>query len=253
MQNLVATVASLVLALYISWKLALVSLATIPLSALVMGFASKKIQRNMEAQQAELTKASKLANGAISSIDSVKHFIAEEPELRQYVSAVHKAARWYIKEAFACASEIGCIHLLTFSMFVQGFWYGGHLVSNGELNAGQVLTTFWACLQSTQSIEEIIPQLMILEKGRAAAGFLKDLLKGIRKCRIVRRKSGRKSPRYCEGDITFKDVSYGSFLFAGIVDRTLNEDFFDALGCICVSISTQSPCTAKLFFVFPGW
>ena len=219
--------ASLVLALYISWKLTLVSLATVPLSALVMGMASKKIQRNMEAQHVELTTASKLANGAISSIDTVKHFRAEESELRQYYAVIRRAAHWYIKETLACATEIGCLHLLTFSMFVQGFWYGGHLASTGELNAGQVLTTFWACLQSTQSLQQVIPQLMILEKGRSAASFLKGLLAEARRCRISRRKSGRKSPKYCEGDISFKDVGshlYISFL-PKLVSHKLNEEF----------------------------
>ncbi|KAL1959688.1 hypothetical protein VTO42DRAFT_1274 [Malbranchea cinnamomea] len=208
LQNLIAAVASLILALYISWKLALVCLATVPVCAIIMGIVSKKIQPSMQGQDTELTKAAKLADAAISLIDTVKLFNGEASEIRQYASTIHKAAKWYLKEAFICAVEIGCIHLLTFGVFVQGFWYGGYLVSCGELDAGQVLTTFWACFQSAQAIEDIIPQLMILEKGRAAATFLRNMAARLGARNPVQWEPEKLCPKYCEGDIRFRNVTF---------------------------------------------
>jgi ATP-binding cassette subfamily B (MDR/TAP) protein 1 len=172
-----------------------------------VGIASKKIQPYMELQQRELTRASKLASCAISSIETVKVFNGQESELVRYSSAIQDAARWYLRQALACAIEVGCIHLLTFGMFVQGFWYGGYLVSRGELNAGQVLTTFWACFQATQSIEDIIPQLLVLERGRSSASFLKATVLDIRDSFCLPGRVTKRTPLHCEGDIRFKNVN----------------------------------------------
>lgn len=171
-----------------------------------MGVVSTKIQPTVEGQQAELTKAAKFASGAISSIVTVKHCNGEDVELHQYASTIRKAAGWYLKAALICALEIGLIHLLTFSMFIQGFWFGGYLVSHGELNAGQVLTTFWASFQATQAIENIMPVMMVLEKGRVSASFLRATLINARSARDVLDEQGIKCPLYCEGDIRFKNV-----------------------------------------------
>ncbi|KAK2848475.1 hypothetical protein FQN49_005688 [Arthroderma sp. PD_2] len=207
--NLTASIAALVLAMYISWSLTLVCLASVPICAVIIAVFSSKIQPKIESQQAELTKASKVVTTAISSIDVVKHFNGQETEASRYKAAIEEAAHWYYKEALYSASQIGLISLLTFGMFVQGFWYGSYLVGKGTLTAGEVLTTFWACLQATQSIEEIIPRLIILEKGRTAAAALRHIFKNA--CHVCTSRSTRGkglSPMFCEGDIRFSEVTF---------------------------------------------
>lgn len=206
-----ASIAGLALALTISWNLTLVCLATVPACAIVVGVISTKIQPEIDAQRQELDKASKLASNAISSIDIVKHMNGQALEADSYMAAIQAAGRHYLRQARFTALEIGSIHLLTFGMFVQGFWYGGYLVSVGKLDPGQVLTTFWACLQATQSIENIIPQLLVLEKGRAAAGALKQILEQAPRGNQTPGVTDEKpSPQFCEGNIKFKNVSLGA-------------------------------------------
>ncbi|KAK2745867.1 hypothetical protein FQN57_003480 [Myotisia sp. PD_48] len=209
LENIVAAMAALILALYISWNLTLVCLSTVPACAIVLSYFSSKMQPSIESQQAELTKASKIASAAISSIDVVKHFNSQATETTKYQLATRHAAQWYNRVALFSASQIGLINFLTFGMFVQGFWYGGSLVEQGRLNSGEVLTTFWACLQATQSIEAVIPQLIVLEKGRTAAAALQYILKDI--CtgfRTQTAKGRHSSPRFCEGDIKIRDVTF---------------------------------------------
>lgn len=214
LQDVIICIATLSLAFYISWSLTLVCLATAPICAVIIAIFSRKMQPSIESQQAELTKASKVASNAISSIDAVKHFNGQESETNRYKLAIQRAAHWYRKEALYSASQIGSIHLLTFGIFVQGFWYGGILVARGSIAPGDVLTAFWACLQATQAIEDLIPQLIVLEKGRTAAAALKHVLKeACHSC--VRPASSMKpapngtnlSPKFCEGDIKLTDVS----------------------------------------------
>ncbi|KAM5468281.1 ATP-dependent permease [Microsporum audouinii] len=207
--NLTASVAALVLALYISWSLTLVCLASVPVCAIIIAAFSSKIQPKIEGQQTALTKASKFATTAISSIDVVKHFNGQKTEIESYRTAIEVAAHWYYKEALYSASQIGLISFLTFGMFVQGFWYGSYLVAKGELTAGEVLTTFWACLQATQSIEEIIPRLIVLEKGRTASAAIKHIFHDTcHTCTLQDQRGNLLSPVFCEGDIRFSEVTF---------------------------------------------
>lgn len=198
--------AALGLAFYTSWNLALVTLATVPISAVILSFMASKMQPSIKAQQSELDKASKLASNAISSIDVVKCFNGQAFEKNQYHTIIKKAAKWYLRQARANAMQIGFVRVMTLAMFVQGFWYGSHLVSSGKQSAGNVLTTFWSCLIATQSLEQILPQMIVLEKGRAAGAALLAVLKQVDKGTKVNKMMGRMTPTFCEGDIEVRNV-----------------------------------------------
>ena len=165
------------------------------------------MQPAVEAQAEALTDASKLAGNAISAIETVKCFNGQDLEIWQYTSAVRKAARCYLAQARANALQIGFVRLVTLGMFVQGFWFGSHLVNTGKKTPGDILTAFWAALMATQSVEQILPQLIVLEKGRAAGTTLKTIMVRIERGRKVVRMTGGNKPLYCDGDIEVRNVS----------------------------------------------
>jgi len=205
-QYSVTTIAALGLAFYYSWKLTLVTLAAVPVSGFILSFLAKQMQPSIEAQQAELSKAAKLTNSAISSIETVKCYNGQHFETSQYSQAIQKAAKFYLKQARSSSLQIGFVRVVTLSMFVQGFWYGSSLVGSGKVSAGDVLTTFWGCLMATRSVEQILPQMIILEKGRAAGASLMAILQQVNKGKNVAKMIGRKTPQFCDGDIEVRDV-----------------------------------------------
>ena len=165
------------------------------------------MQPAIDLQIEHLTQASKLANNAITAIDTVKSFNGQDFELWQYLEATKKAALCYLVQARANAFQIGLVRVTLLGMFVQGFWYGNHLVDIGSRTPGEVLTAFWACLMATQTMEQLLPQMIVLEKGRVAAATLKAVLIKVDKGRKIKQMMGRKTPRYCDGDIQVKRVS----------------------------------------------
>jgi len=58
------------------------------------------------------------------------------------------------------------------AMFVQGFWFGAHLVRTRAVSPGAVMAVFWACLIATSNLQMCIPQFMILAKGKFAIAAL---------------------------------------------------------------------------------
>lgn len=164
------------------------------------------MQPSIEMQTEELTKASKIANVAISAIETVKCFNGQDFESWQYRKAIKSAARYYLRLARANALQIGGLRLITLSIFVQGFWFGSHLVNTGQKNPGEILTAFWACLMATQAFEQIQPEVLVLEKGRAAGAILKSTLDQMGNEMETSSMSGRTVPLCCVGDIEIRDV-----------------------------------------------
>lgn len=166
------------------------------------------MHESIVAQEEKLMKASKLATGVIHSIDAVKCFNGQQFETRRYKAAVLNAGKSYLEQAKVNSLQIGFIRFATLAMFVQGFWYGSHLVNTGKSSAGNILTTFWASLMATKAVEDILPFVIILEKGRAAGAGLQAIMLEVGRGKSVRHGQGiSKEPEYCEGDIEMRNVS----------------------------------------------
>ncbi|KAI4253174.1 MAG: hypothetical protein L6R42_007689, partial [Xanthoria sp. 1 TBL-2021] len=207
LQSTVTALSALGLAFYTAWDLTLITIASIPFAALVLGWISSRMQPSIEAQAKELNTASKFANNAFQAIDVVKCFNGQDFETWQYAKAIKRAAKKYLIQAKANALQIGFVRFITLSMFVQGFWYGSHIVIAGKKEPGQVLTAFWSCLSALQAVEQILPQILVLEKGRAAGATLQAVLTQMdKRHRVI--VSGQLTPEFCEGDIEVRNVSF---------------------------------------------
>ncbi|KAL8773245.1 MAG: hypothetical protein Q9209_001923 [Squamulea sp. 1 TL-2023] len=207
LQSTVTALAALGLALYTAWDLTLITIATIPFAAVILGWISSRMQPSIDAQAKELNTASKFANNALQAIDVVKCFNGQDFETWQYAKAINRAAKKYLIQARANALQIGFVRFITLSMFVQGFWYGSHIVITGKKQPGQVLTAFWSCLSALQAVEQILPQVLVLEKGRAAGATLQAILTQMgKRHRVIM--TGHLTPEFCEGDIEVRNVSF---------------------------------------------
>ena len=175
------------------------------------------MQPSIEMQTQELTNASRVANGSISAIDTVKCFSGQDFERRQYGKAIKAAARYHLLLAQANALQIGGLRLVTLGMFVQGFWFGSHLVNTGQKNPGDILTAFWACLMATQALEQIQLEAVLLEKGRAAGAALKSTLDRMENGLEISRVRGRIVPLCCAGDIEIRDVGRKAPFIQGLL------------------------------------
>ncbi|GAB1217803.1 hypothetical protein ATERTT37_007044 [Aspergillus terreus] len=184
---------------------------------------------SVEAQQDELSKASKVVNSTTSAIDAVKCLNGQAIEAQNFASKTERAASQYLRHARLNAFQISVVRLMMFGMFVQGFWYGSALARSRQLSSGEVLRTFWACLSAAQSIELVLPQVILLEKGKLAASSLSNILTLDPENKATGEMKGVAYPRYCEGDI---EVSNLSFAYASQPDklRLDNVNFFFPAG-----------------------
>lgn len=248
------SVASLILALVISWKLSLVTLAGIPIFSSIIAYLSTKIKPSLTAQQAELTHVSKIANNAIASIDTVKCLNGQTFELRNFASRIEQSAIHYLRQARLNSTQIALIRWMMFGMFVQGFWYGSYLARTENLSSGDVITTFWACTTAAQSIEQVLPQVIVMEKGKLASVILKRMMGERAKDAIGSEVNGKVFPKLCVGDIEVNNVSISK---GGM--RCKQDSHLSALpsniyaGVVFISIATRNLCFKPVNILLPGW
>ena len=205
-QYAVTTVAALGLALYYSWSLTLITLATMPAAAFILAWISAQIMSSVEAQRQELTNSLKMASTAISAIDTVKIFNGQDFELWQYAMAIRKVASHYLGQARVQALQNGFLRFFILSIFVQGFWYGSHLVDTGQRSPGDILTCFWACLMAVQTAQAISTEYPYLLKGKVAGATIKASIVHMERGRRIIPMVGKKSPTRCKGDVEVRNV-----------------------------------------------
>lgn len=195
--------------MFYSWKLTLVIVATIPLVTLILGSLGASMQPHVKKQQEKLSEALKHVNSALSYIETVKCFNGQDHEKSKYATAIQESSIWYMRVVNSNALQFAVTSFMASAMFVQGFYYGGVLVRNGEKNAGDVVTTFVAALGAFQAIASILPQMIVLEKGRTAGATLRAVINQIEGGPAASPVRGSSKLDSCKGSIELKNVRKG--------------------------------------------
>lgn len=233
----VAAIASLVIALYSTWKLTLVMLATFPVVGGILFLASRGLSPAVEAQKKELSKASKYANTAFTAIDTVKACNGQNQEIWQYSRSINEVTKYYLLQARSNALQFGIVKFLMVGLFVQGFWFGVYLVNNG-LDPGHVLTAFYACLSAMQATETVLPQWLVLVKGMSAGETLKHIMQQMKHPSERTTATNNTKPAICSGDIEINNVNF-SLIW---IEKKMANWIIDLL---CVSIQSTTACTEQ--------
>jgi len=213
-QLAVTFLVSLGLALRTSWSLTLVILASLPIIVVVITLVAPRMQRNINLEKTHLSHAASHLIRAVTAITTVKAFNAQAHEILRFDGILNLASTAYFRLAQINGFQQGFVRFVVLAMFVQGFWYGGSLVIKGDLEPGSVILVFWAALMAVSSLQNISPQMIILEKGKVASAELSLLCPSGNE-----KKSDPVLDAARVGDIEFKNVppSAMSILTVGVL------------------------------------
>lgn len=168
--------ASLILAFISCWSLTLVVLASIPLTAVLVGLVQSRTHPLHESEMENMARASNILERCIQSITTIKAFTSEEKEKVQFMQHVDKATNAWHRLAVIYGGRMGLTATLTLAMFTSGFWYGSHLVQAGKATPGHVITTFWSCLLAGNGLTTLMTTLSLIEIGQVSAASLIHLI-----------------------------------------------------------------------------
>ncbi|KAG1805465.1 P-loop containing nucleoside triphosphate hydrolase protein [Suillus subaureus] len=210
LQYLTTIITSLVLAFVWSPLLTLVILSAAPALIIIQAFSQVLAGPLLARERTFTASAATVVERAVSAIATVKAFNAATHETRvlsRVLGRVRAAAN-------GLASIWGPYMRLEpvrhNGMFVQGFWFGAHLVREGKNTPGQVMSVFWACLIATSNLQMAVPLLITFMKGKVAAAELAGMISEARQPSSKHRlqELQKIQPKSFYGELSMTDVCF---------------------------------------------
>ncbi|KIW90765.1 uncharacterized protein Z519_08548 [Cladophialophora bantiana CBS 173.52] len=205
---IVDLIASIILALAVYWKLALVGvLCCVPL-LLLAGYLRMRIDRESEDRASKFfIESARFSSEAVGAIRTVASLTMESKVIERYsarlkTAAVSSLRRTVLSMLFFSLAD--SIDLLAMSLV---FWYGGRLVSYGDLGVSAYFLVYGAVIFGGQSAGFIIGYTASITKSQAAMNRIFYMQ---RKKPAINLHPGidPRRLRPTEAAIEFKDVSF---------------------------------------------
>ncbi|VAI75199.1 unnamed protein product [Triticum turgidum subsp. durum] len=162
-------VAGFVVGFTAAWQLALVTLAVVPLIAVIGGLTAATMGKLSSKSQDALSSASNIAEQALSQIRVVQSFVGEERVAQAYSAALAVAQSIGYRNGFAKGLGLGGTYFTVFCCYALLLWYGGHLVRGHHTNGGLAIATMFSVMIGGLGLGQSAPSMAAFAKARVAA------------------------------------------------------------------------------------
>ncbi|KIR76978.1 ATP-binding cassette, subfamily B (MDR/TAP), member 1 [Cryptococcus gattii EJB2] len=220
-QNTFTFVLCFILAVIKSPSLAFVTLSTIPLVVLTQVVTQILCAPLLATERRVLAEASTNVERATAAISTVKAHNAQAAEEEKFMEAVSKSKGNLIKQGLVWGVSAGLTDFFLLGTFVLGFWYGAKIVREGKATSGAVMTCFWACLFAATYLQQVVPHLTTMTKGKNSIASLLTVIQDDSSSptnssidhSFSKRASGPLAlqgvqPRRCHGEFNFNHISF---------------------------------------------
>ncbi|CAG8709376.1 6853_t:CDS:2 [Cetraspora pellucida] len=222
-QNIVQFIASLIIALTISWKMTLVIGYLIPFltinSCLMNKFGTSFTKRSLDFY----SQAGIIAEEAISTIRTAVAFGTQNELSKLYDAYLIGARKEGFKKSLFNGFAIGIMHFGIVATHGLAFWFASTLIINQELSSGQVINLFLTFLYGTFCLTYFFVDIQALSLAAGAGLKIFGTIDRVPSIDIAS-DTGDK-PENVVGYIQFKNIN---FVYPTRPDvKTLNDISFD--------------------------
>ncbi|EPX74102.1 M-factor transporter Mam1 [Schizosaccharomyces octosporus yFS286] len=174
-ENMAIVISCLVISFRYSWSLTLIIMASYPIIMFVVAFINSYLYNSYEGDRLASEKAASFIEKVLMAYKTVTFHAMQNHEFQNVRTAIHHSSKSFLRFSFLHSLQGGISQFFLYSVFFQGLWFGNHLADSGKVTAGQVVTVFGSCLSIASSIQQILPSIPDLVKGKFASHFLKSL------------------------------------------------------------------------------
>ncbi|CAM8891767.1 unnamed protein product [Rhodiola kirilowii] len=158
------------------WQLALVTLAVVPLIAVIGGIHATTLAKLSGKSQAALSQAGNTVEQTIFQIRTVLAFVGESRALQSYSAALKVAQRLGYKSGLSKGLGLGATYFTVFCCYALLLWYGGYLVRHNYTNGGLALATMFAVMIGGLALGQSAPSMGAFAKAKVAAAKMFHLI-----------------------------------------------------------------------------
>ncbi|MDH4473370.1 MAG: ABC transporter ATP-binding protein [Fluviicola sp.] len=205
-RQLVMIVGGILILGFISWKLALIMLATVPVIALIAVFFGRFIKRLSNEAQDQTAKSNAIAEEAMMGIGNIKAFTNEAFLIGRFRSAINEIRRLNIKSGLWRGVFISFIVFCMFGAIVFIVWQGLLMTQgpNPTLVQGDLYSFLMMTMIIAASIGSLPDFYSNIQKSIGATEKLMDLIAETSEQELF---TGTTKP-VINGAITFNNVSF---------------------------------------------
>ncbi|XP_071706634.1 ABC transporter B family member 15-like [Rutidosis leptorrhynchoides] len=205
-QTVSAVTVACTMGLVISWRLAIVIILVQPM-IIVCHYCKRLLLKNMAQKTMKSQKeSSKLAAEAISNLRTVTAFSSQQRILNMLHETQKDPMRESIRQARYAGFGLGFSQSLIGYVWALAFWYGGKLISDGQLGSKEFFQTLFILASTGRVIAEAGTMTNDLSKGSDAVRSVFGILDS--KTRIDSEDPDGMKPELVEGHIEICDVDF---------------------------------------------
>ncbi|CAH2058975.1 unnamed protein product [Thlaspi arvense] len=151
------------------WQLALVTLAVVPLIAVIGGIHTTTLSKLSNKSQESLSQAGNIVEQTVVQIRVVMAFVGESRASQAYSSALKTAQKLGYKTGLAKGMGLGATYFVVFCCYALLLWYGGYLVRHHLTNGGLAIATMFAVMIGGLALGQSAPSMAAFAKAKVAA------------------------------------------------------------------------------------
>ncbi|KAI3957312.1 hypothetical protein MKW98_003033 [Papaver atlanticum] len=159
-----------------AWQLALVTLAVVPLIAIVGGIQTTTLAKLSIKSQEALSEAGNIAEQTIVQVKTVLSFVGESRTLKAYSSALRISQKIGYKTGFAKGMGLGATYFVVFCCYALLLWYGGYLVRHDYTNGGLAISTMFAVMIGGIGLAQSAPSISAFANAKVAAAKIFNVI-----------------------------------------------------------------------------
>ena len=161
-------IGSLVMMVYLDWKLSLLTLVVIPLVGQAMKIFGRKLKRNGTVIQERMADITSLLQESVSSVRVVKTFVREDYEIERFKKQNILNFRAAMKNVQLTSLLTPTVEFLAAVSVTFIVWFGGYEVLNGELTAGALIAFLTYAVNLANPVKRLSRVYGNMQKAMAA-------------------------------------------------------------------------------------
>lgn len=172
MNGIISIIGSVVVLIYLDWKMSLMLLIVIPLAFAILGPLGRQMYKISVGMQKENARFTSVLSRVLSEIRLVKSSNAENTEYKNGKEGIVNLFRFGLKEAKVQAFVFPIMSIVMMLLMVIIIGYGGMRVSSGALSAGGLVAFILYLMQIVMPISQITQFITQLQKAMGATETL---------------------------------------------------------------------------------
>lgn len=212
---------SAIILLFMNWKLALIALAIIPISFILLGGFFQKNASLFTKAQRQLDDLNAVLKDNLLGVRAVKAFVRQETEIKRYAVANEDFRSTSIKTIYALRDTFPIIFLVSNLIAIVIFGYGGLEVINHSFSLGELIAFNSYLVFIIQPIFQTTFAFQSVAQAAASSARVYEVIDTEIE---IRESANAVVLNRCEGKISFENVD---FRYPEVKENTLNSISFE--------------------------